>query len=179
MQTCTCVRTERSHAVELKPSVHTQIIILTCKASHTECMTDPMFNDQSQSGMQQHTALTGSYMRIKVMAVSPGGGPLVFQAGYHPRKRTFKTHPYFSGMKIDPKYAFLNAFFSIFHHVLFKICQYDQKHTLFSNFVRFCTPKRCTPVHWLVLKNNPSNNVNFLRGWYPTMSNPGGGGGLP
>ena len=24
---------------------------------------------------------------------SPGGGSLVFQAGYHPRKRTFKTHP--------------------------------------------------------------------------------------
>ena len=22
-----------------------------------------------------------------------GGEPLVFQAGYHPRKRTFKTHP--------------------------------------------------------------------------------------
>ena len=22
-----------------------------------------------------------------------GGGALVFQAGYHPRKRTFKTHP--------------------------------------------------------------------------------------
>ena len=41
------------------------------------------------------------------------GGPLVFQVGYHPRKRTFKTHPkhVFSGMKIDPKYAFLHAFF--------------------------------------------------------------------
>ena len=25
--------------------------------------------------------------------VFPGGGALVFQAGYHPRKRTFKTHP--------------------------------------------------------------------------------------
>ena len=147
MQTCTCVRTERSHAVELKPSVHTQIIILTCKASHTECMTNPMFNDQSQSGMQQHTALTGSYAYQGNGGQPRGGGPLVFQAGYHPRKRTFKTHPYFSGMKIDPKYAFLHAFFSIFHHVLFKICQYDQKHTLFSNFVRFCTPKRCTPVH--------------------------------
>ena len=28
-------------------------------------------------------------------------------------------------------------------HVLSKICQNDQKHTLFSNFARFCTPKRC------------------------------------
>ena len=116
------------------------------------------------------------HMRIKVMAVSPGGGPLVFQAGYHPRKRTFKTHPYFSGMKIDPKYAFLHAFFSIFHHVLFKICQYDQKHTLFSNFVCFCTPKRCTPVHWLVLKNNPSNNVNFFTRMISNYVEPWGGG---
>ena len=35
------------------------------------------------------------------------GGPLVSEVGYHPRKRTFKTHPkhVFSGMKIeiDPK----------------------------------------------------------------------------
>ena len=38
---------------------------------------------------------------------------------------------------------------------------YDQKHTLFSNFARFCTPKRCMRVHCLVLKNNP-NYVNFL-----------------
>ena len=37
---------------------------------------------------------------------------------------------------------------------------YDQKHTLFSNFARFCTPKRCTRVQCLVLKNNP-NYVNF------------------
>ena len=43
------------------------------------------------------------------------GGALAFQAGYHPRKRTFKTHPkhVFSGMKIDPKYPFLHAFFLI------------------------------------------------------------------
>ena len=29
------------------------------------------------------------------------------------------------------------------------------------NFARFCTPKRCTRVHCLVLKNNP-NYVNFF-----------------
>ena len=47
--------------------------------------------------------------------VLPGGGPLVFQAGYHSCKKTFKTHPkhILSGMKIDPKYAFLHAFFLI------------------------------------------------------------------
>ena len=45
----------------------------------------------------------------------PYEGALVFSAGYHPHKRTFKTHPkhIFSGMKIDPKYAFLHAFFLI------------------------------------------------------------------
>ena len=46
-------------------------------------------------------------------------------------------------------------------HVLSKICQCDQKHTLFSNFACFCTPKRCTRVHCLVLKNNP-NYVNYF-----------------
>ena len=36
-----------------------------------------------------------------------------------------------------------------------------QKHTFFSNFARFCTPKLCTCIHiCLVLKNNP-NYVNF------------------
>ena len=37
------------------------------------------------------------------------GVSLVFQAGYHPRKRLSKhtLNTYFSGMKIDPKYAFL------------------------------------------------------------------------
>ena len=29
----------------------------------------------------------------RVGSAKPGGGALVFQAGYHPRKRTFKTHP--------------------------------------------------------------------------------------
>ena len=36
---------------------------------------------------------------------------------------------------------------------------------LLSNFARFCTRKRCTHVHFLVMKNNP-NYVIFLRGWY-------------
>ena len=43
----------------------------------------------------------------------------------------------------------------------FQNLSYDQNHTLFSNFARFCTPKRCTRVHCLVLKNNP-NYVNFF-----------------
>ena len=46
-------------------------------------------------------------------------------------------------------------------HVLSKICLYDQKQTLFSNFARFCTPKRCTRVHRLVRKNNPDYVIFF------------------
>ena len=29
---------------------------------------------------------------VELLVMIPGG-PLVFQTGYHPRKRTFKTHP--------------------------------------------------------------------------------------
>ena len=47
-----------------------------------------------------------------------------------------------------------------------KFTLYDQKHTLFSNFARFCTPKRCTRVQCLVLKNNP-NYVNFWMSLIP------------
>ena len=76
---------------------------------------------------------------------------------------------YFSGMKIDPKYTFLHAFLKFACRVLSKICIYDQKHTLFSNFTRFCTPKRCTRVHCLVLKNNP-NYVNFWMSLIPPLT---------
>ena len=87
---------------------------------------------------------------------------------------------YFSGMKIDPKYAFLHAFFLIClvaWHVLSKICLYDQKHTLFSNFTHFCTPKRHTRVHCLVLKNNP-NYVNFWTSLIPPWHSTGPPGTL-
>ena len=52
-------------------------------------------------------------------------GPIIFQVGYHPRKRTFKTqtlNTYFPGMKID---AFLHPAFLIFCYVFPKICQTD------------------------------------------------------
>ena len=56
-----------------------------------------------------------------------------------------------------------HAFFLTFRHLLSKICQYDQKQTLFTPiFASFCTPKRCTRVHCLVLKNNP----NYVKGFF-------------
>ena len=89
-----------------------------------------------------------------------GGGHLYFRLDIilvkGLSKHTLNTH--FSGMKIDPKFVFLHAFFLICPSCPF---QNDQKHTLFSNFARFCTPKRCTRIHCLVLKNNP-NYVNFF-----------------
>ena len=47
---------------------------------------------------------------------------------------------YFSGMKIDPKYAFLHAFSFICQSCPSKICLYDQKHTLFFQFCTFLHP---------------------------------------
>ena len=80
---------------------------------------------------------------------------------------------YFSGMKIDPKYTFLHAFFLILSIMSFpKICLYDQKHTLFSNFARFYTPKQCTWVQCLVLKNNP-NYVDFWMSLIPPWHSSG------
>ena len=89
---------------------------------------------------------------------------------------TFKKHTlntYFSGMKktLNTMYVFLHEFFLIClsYHVLSKIVNMT-KTTLFSNFACFCTPKRCTHVHCLVLKNNPNYMIFFLRGWYPTSN---------
>ena len=45
------------------------------------------------------------------VAAAPGGGALVFQAGYHSCKKTFKTHPKYENR---PKYAFLDGGTQIF-----------------------------------------------------------------
>ena len=74
-------------------------------------------------------------------------------------KHTLNT--YFAGMKIDPKYAFLHAFFFNLSVMSFPKFVIWPKPYPFFQFARFCTPKRCTRVHCLVLKNNP-NYVNFF-----------------
>ena len=84
-------------------------------------------------------------------------------------KHTLNT--YFSGINIDRKYAFLNTFFLIGPSCPFQNLSIWPKHTLFSNFARFCTPKRCTCVHCLVLKNNP-NYVNFSESLSLSLSLP-------
>ena len=76
-------------------------------------------------------------------------------------KPTLNTH----FMKIDPKYMFF---------LFCPSCPF-QNLSLWPKthlFFQFCTPKRCTHVHCLVLKNN-SNYVHFLQGWYPTSNTSG------
>ena len=70
---------------------------------------------------------------------------------------------YFSGMKNDPKYMFLHAFFLICASRPFQNLSIWPKTYPFSNFARFCTTKRCTRVHCLVLKNNPNYVIFFTR----------------
>ena len=110
----------------------------------------------------QHLLWTWGGGRYVDVHFNPPGG-LVFQAVYHPRKRTLKhtLNTYFSGKKIDPKYAFFHAFFLIFRMSFPKCVNLTKNTPFFSIFARFCTPKRCKRVHCLVLKNNP-NYVNLF-----------------
>ena len=70
---------------------------------------------------------------------------------------------YFSGMKIDPKYLFLHAFFCNLCVMSFPKFVNMTKNIPF--FPQFYTHKQYTHVHCLVLKNNP-NYVNFFFFFY-------------
>ena len=74
---------------------------------------------------------------------------------------------YFSGMKIkiDPKLNthFCMHFPSFVSHVLSKICLYDQKHTLFSNFAPLNDVRTYSAWSW---KTTLITWV-FGRAWYP------------
>ena len=91
--------------------------------------------------------------------VPGGGGDLYFRLDIilvkGLSKQTLNT--YFSGMKIDPKCTF----FLICPSCHFQNLSIWPKTHPFSNSTRFCTPKQCTCVHCLVLKNN-LNYVNFF-----------------
>ena len=83
------------------------------------------------------------------------GGHSNGKRGYQARPWTHKKHPrvitYFSGMKIDHKYAFLYAFFLICLSCPFQ--NLSPKTYPFFQFSTFLQAKRCTCVHCLVLKN--------------------------
>ena len=76
---------------------------------------------------------------------------------------------------IKPRYA---IFFTIRVKLLFepivlsKICLYNQKHTRFSNFARFCTPKRCTTYSAWSWKTTLFTWI-FWRNWYPPWHSSG------
>ena len=118
-----------------------------------------------------HLYMTSHFSEImfsRTIPVPGGGGATRMARGgirlvHGHTKSTLIT--YFSGMKIDPKYVFLHAFFfmSVMSFPKFVYM------TLFSNFARFCTPKRCTRVQCLVLKNNP-NYVNFWTSLIPSLT---------
>ena len=87
------------------------------------------------------------------------GGTLVYQAGYYPRKRTFKKHPkhvFFRYENRPYKYVFLHALFLICPPCPFQNLSIWPKTHPFPPILHvFCTPKRCTRIHCLVLKNSP------------------------
>ena len=109
----------------------------------------------------------------RLTVTDPGGGGTRMARGgirlvHGHRKSTLIT--YFSGMKIDPKYAFLHAFFLISPSCPFQnLFIWPKTHLFFFNFARFCTPKRCTQVQCLVRKNNP-NYVNFWTSLIPPLT---------
>ena len=108
----------------------------------------------------------------------PGGGPLVFQAGYHPRKRTFKTYPkhVFFRYENRPKiHVFACVFLNFF----------------IISFPRFVNMTKNTPFFPILHVFAPLNDVRayidwswkttlimwiFLRGWYPTSNTSGSPG---
>ena len=104
-------------------------------------------------------------------AKKPGGGTRIARGGirlvHGHTKSTLIT--YFSGMKIGPKYAFLHAFFLICPSCPFQNLSIWPKTHPFFNFARFYTPKRCTRIQCLVLKNNP-NYVNFWTSMIPPLT---------
>ena len=82
----------------------------------------------------------------------------------------------FSGMKIDPNYAFLKAFFLICPSCPFQNMYIWPKTHPFFQFCTFLPPKRYTYIQCLVLKNNP-NYVNFwtslIPPWHSSAPPPG------
>ena len=79
---------------------------------------------------------------------------------------------YYSGMKKKkkPKHAFFACIFLNLPVMFFPKFVYMTKNTPFFPIMHvFCTPKRCTRVQCLVLKNNP-NYVNFWTSLIPPLT---------
>ena len=107
------------------------------------------------SSLQSDLEIGWAYMKL-----SRGGGHLHFRLDIILVKGLSKhnLNMYFSGTKIDPKYMFLHAFSLICPSFPFQnLSIWPKTHP----FYHFCTSKRCTRVHCLVLKNNPNYMIFF------------------
>ena len=100
------------------------------------------------------------------------GGALVFQAGYHPHKRTSKTHPkhVFSGMQIDHKYTFLHAFFLICLSCVLSIFVNMTKNIPFFPILHVFAPLNDVRAYFAWSWKTTLISWIFLRGWYPTSN---------
>ena len=81
-----------------------------------------------------------------------GGGALVFQVGYHPRKKNFWTHPKHIFSRHQNRICIFACFFLICHLFFSTIYDYCQKHTFFLNFRCLRTPKWNMCIDCLVWK---------------------------
>ena len=108
------------------------------------------------------------------MTCIPGGGHLYFRLDII-RVKGFLKHTlntYFSGMKIDPKYAFLLAFFLIWASCPFQNLSIWPKTYPFFQFCTFLHPNDVRAYIALSWKTTLITWI-FLRGWYPTSDTSG------
>ena len=105
------------------------------------------------------------------MAKQPGGATRMARGGIRLVHGHTKKHPIHVFFRYENR-LLLRVFACIFLNLSimsFPKYVYMTKNTpFFSNFARFCTPKRCTCIQCLVLKNNP-NYVNFWTSLIPPL----------
>ena len=109
---------------------------------------------------------------LRIALWSTGGGHLYFRLYINLVKGLSKhtLNTYFLCMKIDPKVCvFACVFLNLSIMPFSKFVNMTKNTPCFPILYIFCTPKQCTCVHCLILKNN-RNYVNFLWGWYPTSN---------
>ena len=105
-----CVSAEMGFKSQISdtPRVLLSVMSVSCLKTYNVGLLDSVAdesNDQLSKCLQYNSLHTKQHQNFKGNSISYvllylilpgyswGGGELVFQAGYHPRKRTFKTHP--------------------------------------------------------------------------------------
>ena len=96
----------------------------------------------------QSPTLNSDYM----VAGQPGGGTLVFQVGYHPRKRTFKTH-------------LKQVFFGYKNRPLIRIFACVFLNLSVMSFPKFVNMTKNTPFFPILHVFTPLNDVRAYNDW--------------